>query len=873
MREKLVYAFIHKILISYFYIFVLLSFVNFQSSNEDSFQYYCSFGKLKINESNINEITDAFLNNLIKININEITDNSLLILFEEEFQIFIFKQSRCTYQFLYDELEDEYLNNKLHLFAIEGKIELNPNIIKLVIQTKKEFQIFLFHNEKRIYNISDYESDFIIRTNIYHYFKNKFYYYKEFELFKNQNINIFNDKEKIFNDICYKFETYNINNSPELRKNLYYYKNDNLTYPLLSTNSNCYIIRSIISFENESFILEYKCKKNLNISPKDIQIKGVSILNDEDIKNYRGPNSLKDQKNILKCYKDAFKTKNIKNNIGFYISLFLIVIEVISIIILFIKKYEIKPEEGSNLEAPPKKKSLKEALKEKKDKKKKNINNEEIISEENRKRKKRKKKKQLNNSDNEEDYNENNNKNLKECTNKKISEEEKENNDNHEYLKSKKKKKKGKKKKIKKEKDKFENYLMNISFENKSDKDSDFKYRYEEIDIKNKTISKFPNAYNKFQNDTANKLKEKINIRRLVIFTNLGSGLQKLENYNNYDKLKIENKKDNGFFIQEDDSNMTNLKFNNNNLFSHAKENTKKEEQNEKDKLNKLGIIIGLEDNTFINNIMRDYLSFEEAIYFDKRNYFHNFCHIMKLKNDFINIFLLNYSFVPFTIRLIKFFFFFHLMFYLETLCIGQKYYFDKFYSKEFQEFITDNYLYDNILNNSTYEYNNDLIAKIFKYNKYIEINKFNKLHFLYIFKRAFPRVLIPAAISLISYIFTSILSPRRKIIKIILNTQYNPNDKFFRIRKVTEKYEKIYLFVSILVLLIMIFFLYSLVNYFFVFEESKYDITQSFLLSGLIRFVFDIILWTIIIGLRYCSIKLHYRGFYNLLKKLYEMN
>ena len=522
-----------KFIFFIFYIIILFSFINTQSSTDDLnlFQSYCSFGNIIINESINNLITDEFLNNLILSNLDDITENSLLMLYEEEFQIFIFRNSRCTNQFLYDEIVDEFLNNKLHLFSIEGKIESNINIIKLVIQTKKEFQIFLYDNETRIYNISNNELDFNIKTNLYHYFENKFYYYEEFEHFKNNNINIFNASEKIFNDICYKFETYNINNLPELRKSLYYFKNDNLTYPVLNSNSNCYIIKSIISYENESFILEYKCKTNLNISTNDIQIKDISIINQENIKTYKGPNSLKDQKKLLKCHKEAFKKKIIINNIGFYISLFLIIIEVIATIILFIQKYEIKLEDESTLEAPPKKKSLKETLKEKKDKKKKNINDDEIIYEENKKKKKGKKKKQIINSDNEEDYNEKNNKNLNWYTNKNVSDEDKEKNDIYNYSKPKKKKKKGKRKlnKIKIQKEKNDNYLINNSFENKNAQDSDFKFRYEENDIKNKTISKFPNAYNKFQNDAANKLKEKINIRRLIIFTNLGSDLQKID--------------------------------------------------------------------------------------------------------------------------------------------------------------------------------------------------------------------------------------------------------------------------------------------------------------------------------------------------------
>ena len=51
---------------------------------------------------------------------------------------------------------------------------------------------------------------------------------------------------------------------------------------------------------------------------------------------------------------------------------------------------------------------------------------------------------------------------------------------------------------------------------------------------------------------------------------------------------------------------------------------------------------------------------------------------------------------------------------------------------------------------------------------KYFTVKQFEfaKIHFLYAIKYDFPRILISAAISLISYFFTSILSPRRKNMK-----------------------------------------------------------------------------------------------------------
>ena len=70
-----------------------------------------------------------------------------------------------------------------------------------------------------------------------------------------------------------------------------------------------------------------------------------------------------------------------------------------------------------------------------------------------------------------------------------------------------------------------------------------------------------------------------------------------------------------------------------------------------------------------------------------------------------------------------------------------------------------------------------------------------------------------------------------------------------------------------------MIFFLYSITNYFYVFEDAKYDIPQYVILSGLLRLIFDIIFWAFIIELRVCSIQTHFGGFYNLVNKIYELN
>ena len=70
-----------------------------------------------------------------------------------------------------------------------------------------------------------------------------------------------------------------------------------------------------------------------------------------------------------------------------------------------------------------------------------------------------------------------------------------------------------------------------------------------------------------------------------------------------------------------------------------------------------------------------------------------------------------------------------------------------------------------------------------------------------------------------------------------------------------------------------MVFFSYSMCNYFTIFNEAIYDIPQSFLLSGLIRFIFDILLWAILANTRKLSLESHSEDFYSFSRGICEMN
>ena len=869
---------------------------------------YCNYSELYLNNSLIGtELSEELLNKLIKVNNDKINSESLLYLFEEEYQILIFTNSYCTNMFLLN--ESYFFQNSLHLFSINGTIENDHKFIKVVIQTKKLFNILYYYlNGTKLHSHPDKNQvNYTITTNIYPYYIN-ILFLEEYYIFKNESINVFNESEKIFTDICYIYKTRYETKSPELRKHLYYYKYNNKTYPLLESKDNCIITNTSISYENKSFLLEYTCKRNFNISPSKIQIFNISILSKEEKEKYNGTNSLKDQENILYCNKETYYDNAIKKNAGFYISLCLLFIVFICLIVLIIQKYDIAQK--TQVDSPPKKKNPKNDTVVK-TKKKVNFNGIEIL--ESKKPKKKNKSKSMidSNKNNDNDDNNSFNNDLEWYSNNIIDDdnnntEEDNNNEinnynsynNNKELKTK-KKKKGKKKKGKKkkktvndendeEKAKSDDENMNYSYNekkifrknndnNNNNNDNDKKMRM------NKTISQFPHAYNKLKENSANQIKKNLHLRRLVIITNLGKNLEEnnfnfnknrqlqrsgiINQNNNQDNNKNENNNNNNDVVTNDNfmKKSSVLPMIRDNLIDEGKSNRNKI-------INKL---VGLENDSFLSNITRDYLKYKDAIIFDNRDYCSIYSHFLRLKNDLINIFCCNYSFAPYTIRTIKFLFFFHFLFYLETLCIGQKYYFDKYFSDEYQNFTQKMYnLTNNITNNNDTDINsNSTLNKYFLNYFSVETKELAKIHYLYTFKYSFPRVLIAAAISLISYIFTAVLSPRRKILKVYLRTDLTENEKKIKYKKISKNYKIIFIIFGFLALLLMGFFFYSITNYFVIFEDAKYDIPQSFLLSGLIRFIFDFLIWAIISNIRKLSIESHNNDFYGFVRIISEMN
>ena len=59
----------------------------------------------------------------------------------------------------------------------------------------------------------------------------------------------------------------------------------------------------------------------------------------------------------------------------------------------------------------------------------------------------------------------------------------------------------------------------------------------------NKTMSKLPNAYNQFKENSSTQIKNNLHLRRLVIITNLGKNLEESDyNFNNFQLHRMKKK-------------------------------------------------------------------------------------------------------------------------------------------------------------------------------------------------------------------------------------------------------------------------------------------------------------------------------------------
>ena len=304
---------------------------NFMSFAENT---YCG-----ICELNVTYIYDNITEELIYELSEEYIDKNKLnygfvkmyINADNNYNIIIFRTSQCTElifeQIGYAEINLNELNKKIDSKISRPYIIINTNY--------KHKNIFEFYYTD--YNASNHRkiniSEICPECEEYGYLKIKNNFKDELdnklsEVLMNKVIsnehNIFTDDEPIFNDLCHNFNIKKIDIPINERRNILYL--GNYAKEILCNDINC-DIKNII-FSNTTSFCDCGIKYEFNYLFSDEEINNNEVYN----------NFLQEKKSInsfllFTCAKEAFTLKNIKNNIGFFISLGLFVIQLVLLLV------------------------------------------------------------------------------------------------------------------------------------------------------------------------------------------------------------------------------------------------------------------------------------------------------------------------------------------------------------------------------------------------------------------------------------------------------------------------------------------------------------------------------------------------------------
>ena len=151
-------------------------------------------------------------------------------------------------------------------------------------------------------------------------------FYKEIDIIKkvnqSQSINLFNPKEKIFNDFCEPFFYDNMDINMNLRIKYFYYKDNHIC------QENCYFNGIKFSNNKAECVCPYNYILMEEYNNKKI-IESNKILNNQ---NLNAHNNIR----LLKCSKMFYKYPS---NFGFFVFLIFLIASLLSIIFFYLKEY------------------------------------------------------------------------------------------------------------------------------------------------------------------------------------------------------------------------------------------------------------------------------------------------------------------------------------------------------------------------------------------------------------------------------------------------------------------------------------------------------------------------------------------------------
>ena len=853
-----------------------------------------SYEKCEIIYSNIEDSNDLFNDNkylvsLINNYIKEYNDKNYIINhysnIYNNITITIFKAAICTNILIksgFYTLETNQILKKVNLDFLYN----NDNYIQcFVTYGLKNYYILYNTGINSFLNISS------IYDNISYNISNNFTYQinnllgkETSSLIKENNINIFNEKDDIFK-FCKNFTMNGIDLPYKYRLNKLYLGN-NLN-DVICTSDKC----KMKSFFIDNFTGVCECNVNEDID---------YLLNQPEnifLNIYQNSTKIEDSFKIFSCFT---KNYSLKSNIGLFISVSFIIIHIstISFYFIFIKKvYGFN--ELANPPVKPKILVIEDDLE----------NEEESKEEENEND-------NDNNNDNEITLSEYSNydeekkhqdKDIDIISNNKDIIHEKKIKDNFNSIKNeieidmdninKNNISDVMKKNIYKEESKQNSYSNKDIFSEENNKNIKKRNLKNNIDLKSSENNELIDSKNKdiqeeyFDKNKSiikiNRIKKK-NLKNIINVENnnrLGNEEEKNNKYNisintNNDikKTIIEEEKKNNSSHQIHTCEKINASFNTNmpednkgkefiidkdyeNYYTKNFKNLCKEtserfhfrnnnNNNNNDKQSKKILVLfnyneGKDENGSnidLNNSIIDYLPLNEIYLNDKRKFIHLYWHVLSLKQPLINImsfikfFKITDSYIPITIKINKFLFMIIINLFINTMNISQNYLMKKY------EYFNKKY---NIKDN--------------KYN--IKSNEIIK----YSMKNGFSKAIISFIICLIMFYLIEYIffNNRKKINNLSLNQYLNIkilNRKIIEIMKKIRK--KVIIYICISSFIIIIFCLY-IINFAFVYPGSVLDSVSISIITFIFLQIIPFITSLLICIMRYYSIKKKYKKLY----------
>ena len=301
---------------------------NFKSFNDNKVCDVCKINYINITEDFSYDLLKRYNNDYINKNKNIFSNVDVYINEEINLIIIIFRAWYCTTELLkndFFEINVEELTKKL-----SNNLQTSKHFVISYVNYKYKNYIEIFDISKNEQiNIKDICPD-CIEKNIIKINNN---FTKELNLtlgeaiqkkiFEN-NINIFNKDDSVFNDICYNFTFDNIDLPIKERREFIFL--GNMEKEFLCHDKFCEI--ESYSYENITSICNCKIQTDINNLFLDNNEITNNNLSKEEYEKY-----IISKKNInsfvlFKCGKEAFSSNKIKNNANFYIMLVFILIQI-----------------------------------------------------------------------------------------------------------------------------------------------------------------------------------------------------------------------------------------------------------------------------------------------------------------------------------------------------------------------------------------------------------------------------------------------------------------------------------------------------------------------------------------------------------------